>query len=255
MKTMTFLALAAAVATAASMTVSERATGGYLQPASGTATFTSYSGCGAPGAFPPPLRILTLTSARSVRQVCVGLHRRDLAALVRLRAGLGRGRRVRPLLPAHGHVRPVLALVQRPVREEHRRQGHGPLPRRGQLGLLRPDAEPPVQHLLSTSSLRSMCRWVCGAARWQEIHANGLFSGAPTTFFPSGHGALKGTFTEVSCSQWSGSDGGANFNGACLSGESAGFWPSGTGCGNKGELHPSARANATDVSRAGTAPS
>jgi hypothetical protein len=81
-------------------------------------------------------------------------------------------------------------------------------------------------------------------------------SGAPTPFFPSGHGALKGTFTEVSCSQWSGSDGGANFNGACLSGESAALWPSGTGCGNKGErvsLRHARRAKLT--SRTGTAPS
>jgi hypothetical protein len=51
----------------------------------------------------------------------------------------------------------------------------------------------------------------------------------------AGHGALTGTFTEVSCSQWSGSDGGVQFNGGCLSGESAANWPSGTGCGNKGE--------------------
>jgi hypothetical protein len=53
-------------------------------------------------------------------------------------------------------------------------------------------------------------------------------------FFPSGHGALVGTYQEVSCSQWSGSDGGSLFTGSCLSGESAAFWPSGTGCGNKG---------------------
>lgn len=49
----------------------------------------------------------------------------------------------------------------------------------------------------------------------------------------TGHGALTGTFTEVSCSQWSGSDGGSLFNGACLSGETAGNWPA-VGCGNKG---------------------
>ena len=52
-------------------------------------------------------------------------------------------------------------------------------------------------------------------------------------FFPSGHGALTGTFTEVSCSQWSGSDGGPLWNGACIKGESASNWPS-TGCGNQG---------------------
>ena len=50
-----------------------------------------------------------------------------------------------------------------------------------------------------------------------------------------GHGALTGTFTEVSCSQWSGSDGGQLWNGACLTGETAANWPA-VACGNKGEL-------------------
>lgn len=50
----------------------------------------------------------------------------------------------------------------------------------------------------------------------------------------AGHGALTGTFTEVSCSQWSGSDGGPLWNGACLDGENAANWPS-VACGNKGE--------------------
>lgn len=58
--------------------------------------------------------------------------------------------------------------------------------------------------------------------------------GASAKFFPSGHTALTGSYSEVSCSQWSGSDGGANWNGACLSGESAANWPSGVGCGNQG---------------------
>ena len=50
-----------------------------------------------------------------------------------------------------------------------------------------------------------------------------------------GHGALTGTYSEVSCSEWSGSDGSSEFTGACLSGQTAGFWPS-VGCGNKGEF-------------------
>ena len=54
-------------------------------------------------------------------------------------------------------------------------------------------------------------------------------------FFPSGHGALTGTFTEVSCSEWSGSDGSPLWNGACIKGESAALWPSGVGCGNQGQ--------------------
>ncbi|EKM81821.1 hypothetical protein AGABI1DRAFT_126178 [Agaricus bisporus var. burnettii JB137-S8] len=58
-------------------------------------------------------------------------------------------------------------------------------------------------------------------------------TGGAGAFFPSGHGALIGNFQEVSCSQWSGSDGGSLFNGACLDGETAGNWPS-TACGNQG---------------------
>lgn len=61
-------------------------------------------------------------------------------------------------------------------------------------------------------------------------------TGGSAQFFPSGHGALTGTFTEVSCSQWSGSDGGQLWNGACLSGETAANWPA-VGCGNKGGLY------------------
>nr|GAT55084.1 predicted protein [Mycena chlorophos] len=58
-------------------------------------------------------------------------------------------------------------------------------------------------------------------------------SGASSVFFPSGHGALTGTYQEVSCSEWSGSDGSPQFTGACLSGDQAPLWPS-TACGNKG---------------------
>lgn len=76
-------------------------------------------------------------------------------------------------------------------------------------------------------------------------------TGAAAVFFPSGmqqsdgnaasnerplgHGALAGSFTEVPCSQWSGSDGSPLWNGACIAGESAGLWPA-VGCGNQGKL-------------------
>ncbi|EPT00417.1 hypothetical protein FOMPIDRAFT_160854 [Fomitopsis schrenkii] len=59
-------------------------------------------------------------------------------------------------------------------------------------------------------------------------------TGGAAAFFPSGHGALTGSYTEVSCSEWSGSDESQLWTGACLSGQSASFWPSGTGCGNQG---------------------
>ncbi|KAJ7460658.1 RlpA-like double-psi beta-barrel-protein domain-containing protein-containing protein [Mycena latifolia] len=58
-------------------------------------------------------------------------------------------------------------------------------------------------------------------------------TGGAGVFFPNGHGALLGTWSEVSCSLWSGSDGSALWTGACISGENAPLWPS-TGCGNQG---------------------
>jgi len=56
---------------------------------------------------------------------------------------------------------------------------------------------------------------------------------AMAALFPSRHGALTGSYTEVSCSAWSGSDGSSLWNGSCIKGESAGIWPS-VGCGNQG---------------------
>lgn len=49
-----------AVATAASCltTVDKRATGGYVQNPSGSASFTHYSGCGQPGAHAPSFTLL-----------------------------------------------------------------------------------------------------------------------------------------------------------------------------------------------------
>lgn len=58
-------------------------------------------------------------------------------------------------------------------------------------------------------------------------------TGASGAFFPSGSESLIGQFQEVSCSQWSGSDGPSLSSGACLAGENAANWPS-TGCGNQG---------------------
>lgn len=49
MKASTFTILAASVAAAAAAVVEPRATGGYVQNPSGTASFTHYSGCGSPG--------------------------------------------------------------------------------------------------------------------------------------------------------------------------------------------------------------
>ncbi|KAG7440465.1 uncharacterized protein BT62DRAFT_938001 [Guyanagaster necrorhizus] len=59
-------------------------------------------------------------------------------------------------------------------------------------------------------------------------------TGGSAAFFPSGHGALTGTFEEVDCSEWTGSDGSSLWIGACLDGECATFWPTVDGCGNQG---------------------
>ena len=62
-------------------------------------------------------------------------------------------------------------------------------------------------------------------------------SGAYDAFFPKPRGALSGHYEEVSCSEWSGWDGDALWNGACLASESAGLWPS-VSCGNTGMSFP-----------------
>ncbi|KAF8889394.1 endoglucanase V-like protein [Infundibulicybe gibba] len=41
-------------------------------------------------------------------------------------------------------------------------------------------------------------------------------TGGADAFFPEGHGALTGTFEEVPCSEWSGSDGEQLWEGSCL---------------------------------------
>jgi hypothetical protein len=60
---------------------------------------------------------------------------------------------------------------------------------------------------------------------------------ASKAFFPENRHALLGTYEEVSCSEWSGSDGDTLWNGSCLADESAGFWPE-TACPNTGANHP-----------------
>jgi len=59
-------------------------------------------------------------------------------------------------------------------------------------------------------------------------------TGAPEAFFPDGHHALTGTYREVSCYEWIGTDGPPLWDGACLDGECALPWPA-KGCGNQGD--------------------
>jgi hypothetical protein len=62
-------------------------------------------------------------------------------------------------------------------------------------------------------------------------------SGTGTAFFPSGRGAMLGTFEEVACEgNWSGSEGGSLWDGSCMANATTGLWPA-RGCGNQGRKH------------------
>ncbi|KAN0121003.1 endoglucanase V-like protein [Russula decolorans] len=59
-------------------------------------------------------------------------------------------------------------------------------------------------------------------------------SGTGTAFFPSGRGAMLGTFVEVPCEgNWNGSEGQSFWNGSCMANNTTPLWP-GRGCGNVG---------------------
>ncbi|RPD53383.1 endoglucanase V-like protein [Lentinus tigrinus ALCF2SS1-7] len=191
-----------AVATIAScVSVPEkRATGGYLQNPSGTASFTHYSGCSQPA--------------------CGIAGHGYSAAVSQLTFGSGPG-----LGPGDACGR-CFALTG--TKDPYSPSYSGPF---GQSIVVKVTDLCPVQ---------GNQEW-CGQTQSNQNNQHGEpvhfdiceDTGGAGVFFPSGHGALTGTFTEVSCSQWSGSDGGALWNGACIKGESAGNWPS-TGCGNQG---------------------
>ena len=61
-------------------------------------------------------------------------------------------------------------------------------------------------------------------------------SGAPGAFFPDSKTVMLGTYEEVSCSGWSGSDGEKTSDNSCMTGENVGLWPN-TGCSNSGANH------------------
>ena len=58
-------------------------------------------------------------------------------------------------------------------------------------------------------------------------------SGAPGAFFPDSKTVMLGSYEEVACSGWSGSDGEKTSDNSCMSGEGVGLWPN-TGCSNSG---------------------
>ena len=167
------------------------------------------------------------------------LHRRDKPAFVWCpRERRCRGR-MRALFQDHWYRGPILTVVFWPVLQ-HRCEGHQsmPIPRRGELvwSVALPPSQP-VQRTCAVSDYSLLhILFVCFLTELCGSFDLCQESGAYDAFFPKGRGALSGNYEEVSCSEWSGWDGPALWNGACLAGESVGLWPK-VGCGNTGREH------------------
>ncbi|KZO93505.1 glycoside hydrolase family 45 protein [Calocera viscosa TUFC12733] len=179
--------------------LSSRATGGYLQNPTGTASFTYYSGCSSPAC---GVTASGYTAAMS--QLSFG-------AASGAGAGDACGRcfsltaTADPYSP--GYTGPFNSVVVKVT-----------------------DLCPAPSNEVWCGQTQASPTNTYGAAVHFDLCED---TGASTVFFPSGHGALTGTYTEVSCAHWSGTDGAALWTGACISGETAALWPS-TACGNKG---------------------
>ncbi|TDL23794.1 endoglucanase V-like protein [Rickenella mellea] len=176
-----------------------RATGGYIQSPSGTASFTYYYGCGQAGCG----KTATGYTA-AINQLAFGSV-----------PGLGPGDACGRCFSITAHQDPYSPAFTGPFKTI-------------------------VVKVTDMCPVNGNQEW-CGQTQANPKNQHGMQShfdvcvdtGGANAFFPSGHGALTGTFQEVSCSKWSGSDGPALWTGGCLSGETAPLWPS-TGCGNKG---------------------
>jgi len=196
---MLFLGLFVYVVGVSAAALEGRATGGYIQNSSGSASFTFYSGCNAPACG----KTATGYTA-AINQLAFGSA-----------PGLGAGDACGRCFAVTGTADPFSPAYTGPF--------HSIVVK--------------VTDLCPVSGNVEWCGQKAGSSNNQHgkpFHFDICQdTGGANAFFPSGHGALTGTFTEVSCSQWSGSDGGSLWTGACLSGETAGNWPT-TGCGNKG---------------------
>jgi len=191
--------LLSAITGAFAGSVEKRATGGYIQNASGSASFTHYTGCGAPAC------------GKTASGFTAAVSQLAFGSSPGLGAGDACGRcfsitgKADPYSPSYtGPFKTIIVKVTDmcPVSSNEEFCGQT-------------TSNPTNQH---------------GASMHFDLCDD---TGTGNAFFPSGHGALTGSYQEVSCSQWSGSDGGTIFTGGCLSGESASNWPS-TGCGNQG---------------------
>jgi len=178
-----------------------RTTGGYVQKASGSASFTHYSGCGAPAC------------GKTASGFTAAISQLAFGAPPGLGAGDACGRcfsltaNADPYSPSF--TGPFKSIVVKATNL---------CPVAGNEAWCGQTTSNPVNQF--------------GASVHFDLCED---SGASEAFFTSGRGAFTGSYTEVPCSQWSstGADGPSLWDGACLSGESAANWPS-VSCGNQG---------------------
>ncbi|KAH9168566.1 endoglucanase V-like protein [Lactarius sanguifluus] len=195
--------LAAAVVHGSVVELGSRATDGYVQNPSGTASFTFNAGCATPACGKNVTGFAT-----AINQLTFGSE-----------TGLGAGDACGRCFKVTGDKDPFSANFTGPFNSI-------------------------IVKATNMCPITGNEQW-CGQTISQPTNSFGASvhfdlcgdSGAPEAFFPSGRGALTGTYEEVSCSQWTGTDGPSQWDGACLDGENAACWPA-VACGNKGTAPP-----------------
>ena len=146
---------------------------------------------------------------------------------------------MRTLLPGDRQRGSVLRLLG-PIQHHHRKDYESLclLDKWDQRGMVQPDAIESCQPARHVGAVRIRSP-LCARLRAQQMFLLVSFdlctdTGAAQAFFPAGHMALTGSYQEVACcDEWTGTDGPSLWDGACLLGEDAPFWPS-TACGNQG---------------------
>ncbi|KAH9056732.1 endoglucanase V-like protein [Lactarius vividus] len=176
-----------------------RATDGYVQNPSGTASFTWHKGCAAPAC------------GKNVTGFSTALNQLAFGS----ETGLGAGDACGRCFKVTGDKDPFSANFTGPFNSI-------------------------IVKATNMCPILGNEKW-CGQTISQPTNSFGMSvhfdlctdTGAADAFFPPGRGALTGTYEEVSCSQWTGTDGPSLWDSACLDGESADNWPA-VACGNKG---------------------
>lgn len=110
---LSFLSLIAGLTCVHALALDTRATGGYVQNPSGSASFTMYTGCGAPGAhlrfLAPSSIILTLFGHSSLWEKRNGIYCSHQPASLRLCSRFGSRRCMWTLLRSHWYCRSIFA--------------------------------------------------------------------------------------------------------------------------------------------------